>query len=335
MQIPALAEMVLAAVRREYPNQVPLLLRSEADLARPRDLFPAFWGSFDWHSAVHSHWSLARASRVLPAGGLRDRALAALAESLEPGKIAGEVAFRERRPGFEIPYGVAWLLLLDAELRAAGLAAESAALAPLAELGERHLLAWLRRLDRPVRSGQHDQSAFALGLFLDAARGRGRAGCAAEIERTAIRLHADDTDLPLRLEPSNHDFLSPALAAADLMRRALPRSEFPVWLAAALPGIPTDGAAGWLAPLECPDRSDGRLCHRTGLSLSRAWMQEAIAGALGGEDPRAASLLASARDHRERGLAEIDPAEWAGAHWLGTFAVVALTGGPASGLPSA
>jgi hypothetical protein len=329
-----LAEMVLAGVHREYPNQIPLLFRSAADLATPRALFPAFYGSFDWHSAVHSHWALARASRVLPVGDLRDRCLGALAESLTPEKIAVEAAFRERRPGFEVPYGVAWLLLLTAELEEIGAAREAAVIAPLAELGDEHLARWLGRLVQPVRSGQHDQSAFALGLFLDASRLRGRPERAAQLAAAARRLHGDDIDAPLRFEPSNHDFLSPALAEADLMRRVLAPGDFSTWLAAFLPGIPTDGSSAWLVPVECPDASDGRLSHRIGLNLSRSWMLEAIAVALGGDDPRAASLRAVAARHGERGRAEIDPAEYAGSHWLGTFAIYGLTGGSEPGLLS-
>jgi hypothetical protein len=335
-RIAPLVDMILDCVHREYPNHLLHSLGSDADLLPPRELHPAFFGSFDWHSSVHSHWSLARASRVLPAGERRDRCRGALEHSLSREKISGELDYFHDRPGFECPYGVAWLLLLQTELEDLGATREAEALAPLAETCERSLLAYLARLTHPVRSGQHDQSAFALGLILDAARRRGRDECAAAVVATARRLYSEDRDAPMRFEPSNHDFLSPALAEADLMRRVLREGEFSSWLTEFLPGIPTDDSSAWLAPIGCSDPSDGRLSHRIGLDLSRAWMLEGIALALGnlalGErDPRAESLRGVAEIHREAGLSAIDPQHYSGSHWLGTFGVYLLSGGSTPG----
>ena len=328
-----LAEIILGCIHREYPNQVSLGLRSADDLALPHQLYPAFYGSFDWHSAVHGHWSLARVARCAAEDstvgeGVRTRAIAALRTSLTADKLAVEEANLARRTSFECPYGLAWLLLLEVELTALGdeLADEAAALAPVAARARENFTAYLGRLTHPVRSGQHDQSAFGIGLALDAARLGGHSDFATALEETARRLHAHDHDAPLHFEPSNHDFLSPAFAAADLMRRVLPGAELSAWLGRTLPQIPTTADEGWFLPIDCPDPSDGRLAHRIGLNLSRAWMLEAVAEALPAGDPRQQPLTTAAAMHRAAGVAAIDPQHYSGAHWLGTFAIHLLTG---------
>ena len=327
LSVPPLVDLILDCVHREYPNQLALGLRSDADLAPPRVLHPAFFGSFDWHSAVHGHWSLARAWRVLPEGERRDRCLHALRTSLTEEKLAGEVEYFIRRPGFECPYGIAWLHLLASELEAIPeLSAERRALEPLRDRCETQARHYLTQLTHAVRSGQHDQSAFGLGLFLDAARLSERTEFAKEVERTSRRLHERDHQTPIHLEPSNHDFLSATLSAADLLARFFSPTEFSEWLSRALPQIPTDEPTVWLEPIDCPDPSDGRLSHRIGLNLSRAWMLEAIAEALPTADSRIPALLAAEASHREAGLAGIDPEHYSGTHWLGTFAIYLLTG---------
>ncbi|MEI8352404.1 MAG: DUF2891 family protein [bacterium] len=104
---------------REYPNKLSHVLDSDADARPPRELTPAFFGCFDWHSSVHGHWLLARAARLGPASPVAAEARAALERSLTPEKVAAEAAYMSRKgnEGFERPYGLAWLLQLAAELR--------------------------------------------------------------------------------------------------------------------------------------------------------------------------------------------------------------------------
>src|ERR1700751_2906103 len=60
------ANLALACVHKEYPNKIAHVLNSDADVAPPRKLTPAFCGCFDWHSSVHGHWLLARLLRTFP-----------------------------------------------------------------------------------------------------------------------------------------------------------------------------------------------------------------------------------------------------------------------------
>lgn len=52
------ARIALGHVGREYPNSPGHVLGCDADARTPRELHPAFFGSFDWHSCVHSWWLL-------------------------------------------------------------------------------------------------------------------------------------------------------------------------------------------------------------------------------------------------------------------------------------
>jgi len=324
------ARLALDCVHREYPNKIAHVLSSDEDVAPPRQLTPAFYGCFDWHSAVHGHWLLARLARTFPEAPFAAAAREALAESLTPERIAGEVRYLEGegRATFERPYGLAWLLQLAAELR--GWEDPPArgwleALAPLERATAGRFADWLPKLSYPIRVGEHSQTAFAFALVLDWARLVGDAAMAALVERKVREFYLSDRDCPLTWEPGGQDFLSPCLAEADLVRRVLEPPAFAAWLGGFLPDIPLDGAADWLAPAVVTDRSDGKLAHLDGLNLSRAWALEGIHDGLPAEDPRRKALAAAATTHRRAGLAAVTGEHYEGGHWLATFAVY---GGP-------
>ncbi len=327
----AMAALALDCVHREYPNQISLALNADSGLAPPRDLHPAFYGCYDWHSAVHGHWLLVRLLRRHPDADFAAAARTALAGSLTAANIRGEIDYFDGpgRQGFERPYGLAWLLQLDAELRTwddADARQWAEALAPLAEVAAQRFLNWLPNLLYPVRSGTHSQSAFGFALALDWARIAGQDDLARLLESRAQQFFAGDRDCPLGYEPSGEDFLSPCLMEADLMRRVLAPTDYARWLSGFLPDLPHDGGAGWLRPGAVKDPTDGRLVHLDGVNLSRAWNLEAIAAALPGDDPRRAALAAAAREHRLAGLMSVTGAHYAGGHWLASFATYLVTG---------
>jgi hypothetical protein len=185
---------------------------------------------------------------------------------------------------------------------------------------------WLPKLYYPIRTGEHSQTAFALGLILDWARATGDEAMEVLVKGTALRFHLEDENCPLSYEPSGQDFLSPCLAEADLMRRILPPRQFASWLAGFLPQVPADGGATWLPIGVVTDRADGKLAHLDGLNLSRAWMLEGILAGLPQDDPRRAALEAAAEAHRASGLASVTGEHYEGGHWLGSFATYLVTG---------
>jgi hypothetical protein len=311
------ANLALACVHKEYPNKISHNLSSDADVAPPRKLTPAFYGCYDWHSSVHGHWLLARLARTFPDAPFTPKAHDALKQSLTAENVAQEAAYlrAEGRSSFERPYGLAWLLQLGAELRESD-PELSRVLHPLEQAANERLKAWLPKLSHPVRSGEHSQTSFALGLIIDSTDDPELAKTA---RAAARRFFANDKACPLAYEPSGEDFLSPCLAEADVMRRVLPPREFAKWFGAFLPN------PHWPKPEIVTDPSDPRLAHLDGLNLSRAWMLEGIASGLPRGDPRLPAINAAASAHRQSGLAAVTGEHYEGGHWLGSFAVYLST----------
>ena len=322
------AKLALDCVHKEYPNKLAHVLNDAKDVKAPHQLTPAFYGCYDWHSSVHGHWLLARLARTFPDAPFAALAKKALAASLTPKNLAAELKYfaGAGRVSFERPYGLAWLLQLAWELREWNTPEAQQwmkALEPLERAAAARLSAWLPKLSRPIRVGEHDQTAFAFGLILDWARGSGDAAMVTLLQERVGAYYGKDRDCPISYEPSGQDFLSPCLAEADLMRRVLPAAEYATWLRAFLPGIPEKGA--WLVPEVVTDRSDPKLAHLDGLNLSRAWMLDGIVSALPPTDPRLPVLTATALAHRTAGVESVTGEHYEGGHWLGSFAVYLVT----------
>lgn len=323
--------LALACVHREFPNKISHVLNSDADALPPRQLTPAFYGCYDWHSAVHGHWLLARLARRFPESPIVERTRRSLARSLTKENVSAEVRYLEGngRISFERPYGLAWLLQLCVELREwedAQAREWHEALRPLEKLAAKRIRTWVPKLNHPIRVGEHSQTAFAFGLILDWAETAGDRRTKELLRKRIEDFYLDDRDCPISYEPSGQDFLSPCLAEADLVRRILPPPRFAAWLGGFLPRIPLDPAAPWLQPATVSDPEDPKLAHLDGLNLSRAWMLEGIASGLPNADPRVAPLLAAAQSHREAGLEAVTGDNYEGGHWLGSFAMYLVSG---------
>ena len=324
------AKLALACVHKEYPNKISHVLNSDADVAPPEKLTPAFYGCYDWHSSVHGHWLLVRLLRTFPNASFAQAAREALKESLTAEHLKAEATYvrGEGRASFERPYGLAWLLQLCGELREWDDPQAQAMLAnlkPLEDAAVERLTTWLPKLSHPIRIGEHNQTAFALGLVIDYARGKHDEHLTKLATESARKFFLADKSCPLAYEPSGEDFLSPCLGEADVMRRVLTQAEFAKWLTQFLPQIPATATADWLPVAISPDPSDPKLAHLDGLNLSRAWMLEGILSSLPGDDPRRAALTSAAEAHRRAGLAAVTGEHYEGGHWLGSFAVYLTT----------
>ncbi len=330
---PALAEryahLALGHVTREYPNKLDHVLDGDGDARTPKDLHPVFYGSFDWHSCVHSYWMLARLLRRFPAGEAAGRIAERFDRAFTPDAIGAELAYlgRPSSGGFERPYGWAWLLMLAAELRLSdGAARWEAALQPLAEAFAARFRAFLPKADYPVRSGAHANTAFALRLALtygEVVEDR----ALLEVVSGRARLWYGEDRGAVAWEPSGDDFLSPTLVEAQLMARVLDPGRFAAWVAAFLPDVARAEPASLFRPAAVSDRSDGKIAHLDGLNLSRAWAWRELAPSLG---PEAASLAGRAADaHLEASLPHVG-GDYMGEHWLASYAVLALDTGDAA-----
>ncbi len=330
------ARLALECVGKQYPNKIAHVLTSGEDVKAPIDLYPIFYGCFDWHSSVHGHWLLLRLWGQDKVPNLDADIEALLTDSFTPEKIAIERQYflGNDRDSFERPYGVAWYLQLMTELRdigkGQGIKAQKAqkfaeTLAPLEFVIIEKLKKWLPKLAYPIRIGTHNQTAFAFGLILDWERAGGDVGLGQLVRDKSKTFHTKDVNCPIGYEPSGEDFLSPCLMEADLMRRVMSEEEFSAWLTEFLPGIPEDGSSDWLKVGIVNDPSDGKLVHLDGVNLSRAWALDGIANALPKEDTRIASLLAVKDIHSEAGLAAVSGEHYSGGHWLASFATYLVT----------
>ena len=318
-----LVRIALDASGREYPHMLMQELGSDADLQPPRTLHPSFYGSYDWHSAVHNHWLLVRAlRRGVP--DLQDEIVARLDDHLSPQRLAGELAFYSGPGGrtAERPYGWSWLVLLHAECAAASGEDErcerwARALEPLSSLLDERLAAYFGGgLAFPIRAGTHGNTAFSLQLALRAARRRGDEGRASAFAHDARRLFAEDETLPWTEDPAGDAFLSAPLAEADLLADVMSPGELGAWLDRSLPD---PSRAAWRPPAFAPDGDDPGTVHLEGLLTSRAWALDALAHGLP-EDHAAVAPARVAADAHVALVQDLQPGNgFNRAHWLPTF----------------
>jgi hypothetical protein len=325
----AFARLALAAIQKEYPNKLDHVMGGSADVKGPRQLHPAFYGSYDWHSSVHGHWLLFRLLKTYPDLPEAKNIRKVLGRHLSAANIQTEVDYfnRPESKSFERPYGWAWLLKLAEELHRwddPDGKAWAANLKPLADAVAARYVSYFPKQTYPIRTGVHPNTAFGLAFAHDYARTVGDAKLMELVEERAKIYFAKDVDAPAKWEPGGADFFSPTLMEADLMRRVLPAGEFRAWFAKFLPGAAKAEPKSLFEPATVTDRTDPQLVHLDGLNLSRAWCMKAIAAALPADDPARKELTESAARHTVAGLEHIASGNYEGEHWLASFAVYLL-----------
>lgn len=321
------ARIALVNTVTEYPYKLDQLLAGDGDLAPPRALHPAFWGSYDWHSCVHMHWTLVRALRRFPEHEAAARTRTHLDVRLTPATIAGELATLAGpyRRTFERPYGWGWLLKLAAELERLAESLPGArpwrdALRPLADAFAGRFLEYLPRAELPTRVGMHSNSAFALLLALDWCEAVQHRLLRRAIVERANRWFGRDRRYPAQYEPAGEDFLSAGLVEAALMQRVVDGCSFVDWWEQFRP--PDDDLAAWLTPVGVSDPSDARIVHLHGVNLTRAWCWQLLLPEL--SPVLQASVRQSIGRHRAASLPAATDGEYVGTHWLASFALLAL-----------
>jgi hypothetical protein len=341
------AQLALRCVRQEYPNKIDHVMDDASQVRPPRELHPAFYGCYDWHSSVHSHWLLVHLLRAGSAAPPEAEVRRALGANLTATNISSEVEYFDRpgRASFERPYGWAWLLKLQQELYLwddPDAARWFDALRPLAASVTARYLSYFPRQRYPIRVGTHFNTAFGLTFawdYAEALSGGARKELDAETLVRLTRLKAlvserartyfgDDREAPARWEPGGDDFFSPSLVEAELMRRVLGGEEFARWFDAFLPDIGEGRPTSLLTPAEVNDRTDPKLVHLDGLNLSRAWCMWGVASALPEGSHAAETLARAAALHAGATLPHVASGDYAGEHWLATFAAYMLSTQP-------
>jgi len=315
-----LSELPLACIQNPLPYKSGVVIAKPEDLAMPIDHHPAFYGCFDWHSAVHGHWSLVYLLKTFPDLAKREEAMQMLEQNLTAENIEKEVAYfslnRESK-SFERLYGWAWLLKLQEELYTwedPQAKQWYQNLKPLEDYISNAYMEYLPKLLYPIRVGTHTNTAFGISFAYDFAQTVGNTALAIAIKAAAIRFYSTDKDCPITWEPSGHDFLSPCLQEIDIMRKVLSNEEFKEWSATFLPALFNQNLS--LIPGQVKDRSDGHLVHLDGVNFSRAWCLYPL------KDNVNAYNLAT--EHMDYSLSKITDGDYAGQHWLGSFALYAF-----------
>jgi hypothetical protein len=329
-QASAFARLALKGLQKEYPNKPADVLNSGKDVRPTREAHPAFYGCFDWHSSVHGHWLLVRLLRLFPDLPEAKQARAVLREHLTAKNLKAEAdSFaRPNAQSFERPYGWAWLLKLAEELHGwddADGREWSKNLRPLVDVLVARSLAFFPKQTYPIRSGVHPNTAFGLAFAHDYARAVGNKKLRELVEERSRTYYGKDAGAPAAWEPDGADFFSPSLMEADLMRRVLPPAEFRAWFRRYLPGLAKGEPKSLLTPAQVTDRRDPQLVHLDGLNLSRAWCMRSVAAALPKEGPVRKALAESAARHAEAALPHVASGDYAGEHWLASFAVYLLS----------
>ncbi|HMG34891.1 MAG TPA: DUF2891 domain-containing protein [Blastocatellia bacterium] len=324
------AGLAMKCITREYPNKPDHTNNDASDVRSPRSMHPAFYGCFDWHSSVHGHWMLVRLLRLFPKLPEAQRIRDALNNNLSAESISGEVQYlsQENRQSFERTYGWAWLLKLAEELHNwndEDGRRWSKNLTPLADALADKYISFLPKQNYPIRTGVHPNTAFGLAFALDYARAAGNQKLAALVEERSRTYFARDVNYPVSLEPGGEDFFSPALMEADLMSRVMEPIEFRRWFHRFLPGLGGPASQTLLRPALILDRRDPKLVHLDGLNLSRAWCMRSIAARLAHTDPLRFLLTRAAEAHASEALSHVASGDYAGEHWLASFAVYLLS----------
>ena len=309
-------------IDQEYPNKLGQVLGDASYLKEPSELHPTFYGCFDWHSSVHGHWTLLNIIKEQPNFEFNEAILLKLQKNISKENISKEIRYFDdvHNKTFERTYGWAWLLkvaetLQDWDTKEANEMYDN--LEPLVKLIEEKYIEFLPKLKYPIRVGEHPNTAFGMSFALDYAK-----KYAPELEKVIIEkaneYYMNDKGCPITWEPGGFDFLSPCLQEASLMLKVLPKDEYIIWLDAFLPNF-REHPEDYLEVAEVTDRSDGKLVHLDGLNFSRAWCLYEIGIALKNDKMR--NL---ANKHFDYSYKKMDSGEYAGAHWLASFALYAM-----------
>ena len=315
-----LAELPLSCIQNPLPYKSGIVIASEEDLQMPKVHHPAFYGCFDWHSAVHGHWSLVYLLKKFPELKEAKQARIMLDANLSEANILQEVAYfslNGQTKSFERTYGWAWLLKLAEELHTWD---DPQAqkwlknLKPLIDYIAEAYITYLPKLVYPIRVGEHSNTGFGLSFAYDYAITTGHTSLAESIRTNALRFYNTDKSCPISWEPSGYDFLSPCLQEMDIMRKILSDTDFKEWSRNFLPEL-FNGQLE-LEPAKVLDRADGKLVHLDGLNFSRAWCLYSLSDC----EP----CIEIADTHLQYSLDKITDGEYAGQHWLASFALYAF-----------
>lgn len=317
-------ELPLHCLEVEYPNKLGQVLASDSELKSPKQLRPIFYGCFDWHSSAHGYWSVIKLWKQFPELNEDKQIEDLITRLFTPQNVETEKAFFEEphNRNFERTYGWAWFFKLQEELFTWKENPKTQnwyrTLQPLENAFVERYLEYLPKLNYPIRTGTHDNTAFSMALSLEYADGVGNEKLRNAIQTKAKELFMNDKNCPIVYEPSGHDFLSPCLQEAWLMSKVLPTNEYKIWLNDFLLQLFDKNFDLEIGKVS--DRTDGHLVHLDGVNFSRATCLFQISKKL----TELSHLKPIAIKHFNAAFPNISNDDYMGSHWLGSFALQTL-----------
>ncbi|MBF88850.1 MAG: hypothetical protein CMG75_04165 [Candidatus Marinimicrobia bacterium] len=326
-----LVELSLKCVEQKFPYKIGYRFNSSEWIKPHYKVTPSFYGCWDWHSAVHGHWTMTKILKMFPNISVGDSIRKKLRLNLSAERLDAEFRFfseNDFTKSFERTYGWAWLLKLYSELVTwddPDGQQWASNMRPLARLLSQRTVAYLQVLSSPLRSGTHANSAFSFSLMYDYAIITGDTLLFSSLENFGNRFFAKDSDCPTAYEPSGTDFLSPCLAEAEAMSKFMENDKFLSWFDKFLPPLSDDRFKSLRSPPLVLDLKDPGIGHLIGLMFHRAWSMNQLWFVLPVNDDRREIFSRLAAMHANEAYRIMFDSGYGGEHWLATFAVYMMS----------
>jgi len=324
-----LIQLSINCVDKKFPYKVGYRYIDSTWIRPHYKLTPSFYGCWDWHSAVHGHWSMIKILKEFPNIKEAEKIREIIRKNLSKNNLEKEFQFFQNdfAKGFERTYGWAWLMLLYSELETWNdIEAKnwSKNLKPLVDLLSERTIIFLNKLSKPLRPGTHANTAFSFSLMYEYAQKTNNEKLLNKIKEYSIKHFSYDKNCPVNYEPSGTDFLSPCLAEASLMSKILSEKEFNNWLSKFFPSFKEENFGSIITPPEVLDPKDPGIGHLIGLMFHRAWTLNDVANKIQNDDKKL-FLYKISKNHTKKGFELMFDSGYGGEHWLATFAIYNFT----------
>lgn len=328
------AKLSLDCASKSSPHYYFRAIRKKGDTDGPKDVWPSFYGCYDWHSSVHNHWCMIKILKSHPnipeAEELRQR----LSESFTAENILKEVEYvRSHENGlFEFPYGQSWALKVADELHSWDdpMAKEWLQnLMPLTKyIAQVHTIVW-KQVNQVELSGSHDSPAMGLSFAYDYAVAFGDKKLQKVVSSAAMKYYGNLENVAITKEPYEYDFMSASLLVADLMRKILKPEKFVKWSKGFCPDLFV--AANVKSPLQIKrsEKHDGYESHWDGYHLNRIWCLNGMLKSLPEgtlDESTKKEWVKAMNDMWDYAQESIGKGNYDIDHWLSSFSVFALIG---------
>jgi hypothetical protein len=328
------AQLSLACVSKSEPHFFYKAIQKEGDTIGPKDLWPSFYGCYDWHSGVHNHWCMIKLLKKYPnipeASALRKR----LNESFTSENIQSELIYVSSNENglFEFPYGQAWILKVADELATwedpdAKIWLQN--LSPLSNyIAAVNGIVW-KSVNRVALSGSHDSPAMALSFAYDYSLSFHDDKLKKVVADAALKYYNKIQNVPIADEPFKYDFMSASLLVADLMRKVKTPEKFVKWSQKYCPDLFIANRVNIPLQIKKSEKHDGYESHWDGYHLNRIWCLNGMLKTLPEgtlDEATKKEWTRSMNEMWDYAQQSIGVGNYDIDHWLSTFSVFALIG---------